>query len=186
MSHGGRRSGAGRPGWKLQTTQLRRVDVRIVSKRHGWDTSTRTTMLGNELVAVEWQACRFGGHRAWFRCPACARRCALLYLLSGSPRCARCLDLAYPSQSMDRLQRSWLRTWKLEAKLGISDSRTQMPIKAKWKHWDRFSRLCVGLRREQQLRDVLFCRTNAAFMGWDPASFDAELEQVAKGRVSGS
>ena len=87
---------------------------------------------------------------------------------------------------MDRFQRSWLRTWKLEAKLGISDSRTQVPIKAKWKHWDRFSRLCIGLRREQQLRDVLFCRANAAFMGWDPASFDAELEQVAKGRVSGS
>jgi hypothetical protein len=41
-----------------------------------------------------------GGSRAWWECPACGRRCALLYLPHGRERlgCRRCCRLLYASQ----------------------------------------------------------------------------------------
>ena len=40
--------------------------------------------------------CTFGGHRRWWSCPVCGRRCGTLYL-TPSPACRQCLNLAYPS-----------------------------------------------------------------------------------------
>lgn len=79
---------------------------------------------------------------------------------------------------MDRVDRSWLRTRKIELKLGVADSRVTFPFKRKWKHWDGYEQLLQSLQREQKLRNLLLCRMSAALMGWDPASFDAELERV--------
>jgi hypothetical protein len=41
--------------------------------------------------------CTFGGARAWFTCPGCGRRCAILYARLGRFRCRSCLRLAYAS-----------------------------------------------------------------------------------------
>ena len=49
----------------------------------------------------------YGGRRAWFRCPLCARRCAILYI-AGRLACRVCLGLAYRSErgtKQDRLNR---------------------------------------------------------------------------------
>lgn len=178
MSSGGRRVGAGRPQERLQTTQLASEDVRVLSKVQHWNPHKVSTWVGEEEVAIDWQPCRFGGHRAWFVCPACDRRCALIYIRSGLSRCSRCLRLSHPSQSMDRFDRSWLRTHRIEAKLGVADSRKSFPFKRKWKHWNSYEYLLQSLQREEKLRSLLFSQMHAAMMGWDPASFDAALEQI--------
>jgi hypothetical protein len=51
------------------------------------------------LVPVEWNACRFGGQRPWWRCPAsaCGRRVGVLYL-GGAPACRHCYSLTYRSR----------------------------------------------------------------------------------------
>lgn len=180
MSRGGRRFGAGRPQERLQTIQLASEDVRVLSRVQFWNATKRSTWVGEEEVAIDWQPCRFGGCRAWFICPACERRCALLYIWRGAPQCARCRRLAHPSQSMDRFDRSWVRTRKIEARLGVADSRTTFPLKRKWKHWDGYERLLQSLHHEAALRNLLFCRMNAAFMGWDPESFDDELKRFPR------
>jgi hypothetical protein len=38
-----------------------------------------------------------GGVRDWFGCPACGRRCAILYALGGRFRCRGCHHLTYRS-----------------------------------------------------------------------------------------
>src|SRR5258707_8196369 len=43
-------------------------------------------------VALEWTACRYGGRRPWFLCPACRLRCAVLYL-RGRTACRTCHGL---------------------------------------------------------------------------------------------
>lgn len=70
-------------------------------------------------VTVEWTACRYGGRRAWFRCPAvgCGRRVAILY--SGKVfACRHCYHLAYVSQREDIADRVARRANKIRKKLG--------------------------------------------------------------------
>lgn len=62
--------------------------------------------------------CPYGGTRRWFACPCCARRVALLYLLSGRFACRHCQRVAYASQSEDGIARMWRKQSTIEARLG--------------------------------------------------------------------
>lgn len=72
-------------------------------------------------VRLDWTACRFGGRRAWLRCPArgCRRRVAILYV---ADRCAcrSCLGLTYPSQGESELYRAIRRAGRIRERLGWS------------------------------------------------------------------
>ena len=41
----------------------------------------------NDEIEVERTPCHYGGTRPWFRCPRCARRCAVLYMRGGWFKC---------------------------------------------------------------------------------------------------
>ncbi|MFN9744531.1 MAG: hypothetical protein ACK57B_02630, partial [Betaproteobacteria bacterium] len=69
-------------------------------------------------LALARTACTFGGSRAWFSCPACAMRCAVVYLRGEGWRCRRCSGVVYAGQSEDVIGRSWRRQWRIEARLG--------------------------------------------------------------------
>ena len=59
-----------------------------------------------QFVPVVRTPCNYGGWRNWFQCPACNRRCELLYLRASRFACRRCQKVAYTSQSggpIDRL-----------------------------------------------------------------------------------
>lgn len=71
-----------------------------------------------ERIAIAHTACNFGGTRAWFCCPRCPKRVAVLYLRAGRFACRHCQRVAYSSQSEDVLGRTWLKQRKLEARLG--------------------------------------------------------------------
>ncbi|MDR5748025.1 hypothetical protein QCE73_33070 [Caballeronia sp. LZ029] len=69
-----------------------------------------------QRIALLETACTYGGTRAWFECPHCRRRAALLYL-SRQVACRQCFSLAYPSQSEDAFGRMRRKQLKIEVRL---------------------------------------------------------------------
>lgn len=67
-------------------------------------------------LKLTWTPCHFGGARAWFICPTCLVRAAIVFL-GPPPVCRRCAGLRYPSQSQTRLVRAVARREKLNGRL---------------------------------------------------------------------
>jgi hypothetical protein len=66
----------------------------------------------SQRVDLDATDCELGGARPWWLCPACARRCAIVYFTRGAFACRLCSDLRYESQRrhgvevlVDRAQR---------------------------------------------------------------------------------
>ncbi len=94
-------------------------------------------------VSLERTACRFGGERVWWRCPAtgCGRRVAILH--GGSVfACRHCHRLAYRCQRENDDDRATRRADTLRDKLkwepGILNGEGGKP---KGMHWSTFQRL---------------------------------------------
>lgn len=141
--------------------------------RWGWSSGAWIDLrTGPDVVAVAYRYRRNGGDwvsvdqaisivrtsvgygsrgRPWFACPVCRRRCAILYLVAG-PVCRLCGDLRYASQSDGETNRSWGRTYKIEAKL--SDDAQWNFQKPRYMHWKTFNKLCEAHSRESALRDA--------------------------------
>lgn len=160
---GGNRYGAGRPAKHASIGSVSRVTVRDVPRSDPACTSVELSYRYPfadgvrdvcQRIAVEWTPCRFGGFRAWFRCPHCARRCASIYL-HGWPACRTCARLVYPSTRCDPIDRSWRRTWAIEKRMGWKDFAPRG--KPKGMHAATFERLCADYRREENLREALLC-----------------------------
>ena len=68
-------------------------------------------------VRIEWTPCNFGGRRAWWLCPDCGRRVAVLY---GGHRyaCRHCHDLTYKSTRTAPGSEFYARANKVRARLG--------------------------------------------------------------------
>jgi hypothetical protein len=79
-------------------------------------------------IEIERTGCYLGGARAWWRCPCCGRRVALLYL-ANVIACVRCLGLVYASQSEDAMARTWRKQLEIERRLSCSDER--------WNGWEQ-------------------------------------------------
>ena len=80
---------------------------------------------------------QFGGVRYWFSCPRCGHRRRVLRI-TFTPRlgCHGCLDLAYPTQRMDRywrLNRRLDRVWKDLGGTEESQGRRYWPKRPKWR-----------------------------------------------------
>ena len=69
-----------------------------------------------ERVRLTYTPQHFGGDRAWFECPRCAGKCAVLY----GPRfaCRGCRRIAYQSQRESPRYRPVLRARKIRERLG--------------------------------------------------------------------
>lgn len=101
-----------------------------------------------EPVPLEWQPCRYGGRRAWFRCPGvvngkhCNRRVAVLYGAGKYFLCRHCYGLCYQMQREDRKGRHLLKAQNIRQKLGGSGSMANFfPPKPKGMHWRTYQRL---------------------------------------------
>ena len=111
MPRGGRRDGAGRPGWKAKAERSTSLDVRHLDRAgvfrgpcggsgtngsasisftavEGW--LTLSYAIGGEArtqqIAITRTPCHYGGTRPWFRCPG-GERVAVLYLRAGRFAC---------------------------------------------------------------------------------------------------
>ncbi len=102
-----------------------------------------------QVVPIVHTACGYGGTRAWFRCPVCYRRCALLYLRAYRFACRKCQRVAYSSQSGNAMDRLMQKSHKLRAE--ISDG------KPKGMRWRTYDQICeqVGEIEERVDRQFL-------------------------------
>jgi hypothetical protein len=93
-------------------------------------------------IGLDRVPCRYGGHRFYWTCPWCRRRCEVLAIARGGFEwaCRRCLRLQYQSQRLapaDRLQR---RADGHYARAGIEGD-DGLIYKHKWMRWRTFNRL---------------------------------------------
>ena len=92
-------------------------------------------------VRLSWTRCHFGGRRAWFLCPHCERRVAVLHG-SATIACRYCFRLAYSSTREGKDRRAGRRAEKIRARLkwrrGILWGVDRKPP---YMHWDTFFRL---------------------------------------------
>jgi hypothetical protein len=70
-----------------------------------------------QLVPVVRTSCNYGGSRNWFQCPACNRRCEVLYLRLSRFACRCCQNIAYTSQSGGPIERLTHKLHKLRERV---------------------------------------------------------------------
>jgi hypothetical protein len=148
-----------RPSSGRRTThQLRRylIDVRDWNRRGMVEPHAESTVvcyprsdgsIGDGVIDLAWTKCALGGYRAWFLCPQCARRVAILYH-ADFLACRQCCSLTYRSQRETSLDRDFRRANKLRARLkwpgGIAHGAFDRP---KGMHHRTFRRLLATYTR---------------------------------------
>lgn len=94
-----------------------------------------------EKVWLTWTIPGYDGRRAWFRCPLCARRCAILYI-AGRLACRLCLGLAYRSEQGTKQDRLNRKVRKLLDRVGGVDNLCEgFPPKPPGMWWRTYNRL---------------------------------------------
>jgi hypothetical protein len=134
----------GKTGWLSWTRndkQTRSISYRvkadclILNYRWGWEDVQETVMF-------DWTACNYGGKRAWFLCPGCNRRVAVLYGAGRYFLCRHCYNLTYASQQVQRYERLMMKARAIRESLGGSINLSlPFPEKPKGMHWGTYQRL---------------------------------------------
>ncbi len=104
-----------------------------------------------DLVPITETPTQFGGHRKWLVCPACSKRCRIIY--GGSYfRCRTCHGLKYESQYENVISRTASQRHKLRNRLGQKGSLDDpFPPKPKGMHWKTYRRL---IERDEALGNL--------------------------------
>ena len=115
---------------------------------YGWTPHGAEPRKITQQIALAWTPCRFGGRRAWFLCPNCSRRCAVVYGVHhlGGFSCRHCMNLGYDCEAEDAIGRFWRKQHKLEARLGADGE------KPKWMRWQSYNRLCERIDTVEEAR----------------------------------
>ncbi len=127
-----------------RTVDYSSIDVRQMARELRLGTYVMLT--GGVLVRLEWRSCHFGGTRVYFQCPRCEGRSCILYRFQIETKCAdqygcrNCLDMAYPVESEDKLERSVRRNHKAIKRRCYDSSRPEgKPLWMRWPTWKRLS-----------------------------------------------
>ena len=127
-----------RSSTRLTTSYFGSID----SRRIQWTLTPGDTQIfvNGCSVLLDWTACTYGGYRAWFLCPDCGRRVALLYLHgSGRASCRTCLNLDYASQRESKEDRAIRRYNKIRRRLGWKPGLLNGEVnKPRGMHWRTF------------------------------------------------
>jgi hypothetical protein len=92
-----------------------------------------------ERVAVDRTPCNYGT-RAWWTCPACLRRCGVLYVVDGRLVCRLCGGLAYTSSQATEWVRRARKANHLLARVGLDIGAPWPPPRPRGRHrrtWER-------------------------------------------------
>lgn len=109
-----------------------------------------------ETVWLDRTVCNYGGQRAWFRCPGCRRRIAVLCSDGKWFLCRHCYQLPYSSQMESYHDRMMEQARKIRRRVGATEvmfDRIYPWDKPKGMHWKTFDRL---RRKEQEYRVAMF------------------------------
>jgi len=101
----------------------------------------------------------YGGRQAWFVCPACSRRRAIVYLRDEF-RCRDCHGLAYQSQRWGKVERLVQKTERIGKRLdGISVAGEFIPMRPKWMQERTYERVLENYRgAESSSREAIVAR----------------------------
>ena len=149
---------------RLDIRSIKRRDCLIPGKRFSWQWLTRGEVRSSigikvhdhhvvlnyshqkepveQQILFEWTPCNYGGERAWWRCPHCGKRCAVLYGAGKYFSCRACQGLVYTSTCETARDRKFRRANDLRYKIGAeAGSLNRLPIfKPKGMHqktWDK-------------------------------------------------
>jgi hypothetical protein len=115
------------------------------------------SQLGNLFVPFLFAAARFGGRRAWFRCPGCGQGCRVLYGVAAL-RCRKCRGLKYQSQYESPAFRLIGRARKIRRRLGKAgrsgDPLPPKPRHMRWRTNHRLTRLVSALEENAGLMAI--------------------------------
>lgn len=156
------RAGVLAPGrscsWQWTVNDRAQASIRIeaeawqVMLKYGYAPRDRPAEAIRQVVALETTPCTLGGVRHWFRCPACARRVAVIYGVGRLFACRRCNGLAYASQAEAQDDRALRSADRIRKKLGwvpgIAHGHGPKPTGM---HWLNFYRLCARYDRLVQV-----------------------------------
>lgn len=164
MTTGGIRSGSGRPRQHPVAERYPQLDVRKLAKNgclaegySGFSAWSNAPYFSGEVsvevcrdsVVVAFTGgftiqrtslqllrteCGFGGDRAWFACPQCSRRVAILYVYNVRLGCRTCNGMSYSSQRLGKLARANREYFKAVARLGKEGVR---PQRMRWQTYIR-------------------------------------------------
>ena len=130
-----------------------KYEIQLVSEQdrmrfqHGITMLAGFRRLVEDVVAIDWTGCHFGGARPWFFCPGCGNRVAILYgpkfkrdgaklpIRNRTLKCRQCHHLSYPSQHEEwdrRMRRRAKKTW---ARIGGEYGRK--PKRMRWRTYNR-------------------------------------------------
>lgn len=114
----------------------------------------------NQRVPILKTACNYGGERAWFACPGCWNRVAVLFVRGAAGFCCRqCAALKYASQSDCAMSRAWRVQRKVEARLKSHHD------KPKGMHQATHTRLLAVIAECERRRNVALFGFVQHFMG---------------------
>ena len=115
-----------------------------------------------EAVPLDRTPCRYGGDRAWFRCPGCRARRAVLYAVGGRFRCRACHGLAYSSTREGAHERHRRRADAPRRRLGGEPGSFAVPRKPTGMHWRTYERIVAEIgAREHEALAALRAETDA-------------------------
>jgi len=106
------------------------VTLNYTNRYYGGDPETI-----RDHIWLDFTTPNYGGERAWFLCPSCGKRKAVLR--SGKYfRCGKCYQMTYASQYEDRASRLLDKAQAIKVKLGGNASCYEpFPPKPKGMHW---------------------------------------------------
>ena len=159
------RDGLLKPGAEHRLSEHKsKYEVRLISDQdrirfqYGIAMLAGFRRLGEDVVAIAWTECHYGGNRPWFLCPGCGRRVAILYgrkiasdgskipIRDRTLKCRQCHDLSYASQHEEwdrRMRRRAEKTWaRVGGKYGTKPNRMR---------WRTYYRLVDEARYFEQL-----------------------------------
>jgi len=134
-------------GWQWESGNKTMATINVHTEINKIKLSYKQRSNGNEwkdksyTVWLDWTWCNYGDWRAWFLCPRCDRRVAILY--GGATfACRHCYQLAYPCQRETTLDRATRRAEKIRSRLGWEAGILNSPgEKPKGMHWQTFEKL---------------------------------------------
>ena len=118
-----------------KTDEVRSINVR------DWISGYRLSGIDGE-PCFDFTRLPSGGKRPWFLCPACGRRCGILYAINSRLLCRKCGGLSYESQSEPSHYRALRKAQKIRVRLGGSANMTEpFPERPRYMHQRTYQRL---------------------------------------------
>jgi hypothetical protein len=137
--------------------RLQQVDIRKLGRN-----LPNVIPISGTYVRTTSTPCHLGGHRHWFLCPSCGRRCAILY----PSRCRKCVNGRYAVELMSPNDRRLQKAFNLRHQLGQKKGGVAVPFpsKPKWMRWHTYlnhRRAAMELEREIA---IALCRSFPSLM----------------------